>query len=174
MEKVGNSLLLSASDLVRHLNCQHLTELDIAVANGRIAKPKVWEDPLAQILWKRGARHEQGYVDHLNSSGLTVTVIDGVGVDNETVTQTRQAMEDGAEIIVQGAFQSDIWVGRTDVLRRINTPSKLGPWSYEVIDAKLARETTGGTVLQLCFYAELVAGVQGVRPENCYVVTAIR
>jgi hypothetical protein len=53
---VDNSLLLSASDLVRHLNCQHLTALDIAVANGSLAKPKVWEDPLAQILWQRGAR----------------------------------------------------------------------------------------------------------------------
>jgi uncharacterized protein len=171
MEKAGNSLLLSASDLVRHLNCQHLTELDIAVANGRIAKPKVWEDPLAQILWKRGARHEQGYVDHLRSSGLAVTVIDGVGANKEAVDQTREAMSAGAEIIVQGAFQSDIWVGRTDVLRRISTPSKLGPWSYEVIDAKLARETKGGTVLQLCLYADLVADVQGLRPENCYVVT---
>ena len=171
MEKVGNSLLLSASDLVRHLNCQHLTALDIAVANGSLAKPKVWEDPLAQILWKRGARHEQGYIDHLKSSGFAVTVIDGVGVDNETVAQTREAMNGGAEIIVQGAFRSNIWVGRTDVLRRIDTPSKLGPWSYEVIDAKLARETKGGTVLQLCLYAELLAGVQGARPENCYVVT---
>ena len=171
MEKVGNSLLLSASDLVRHLNCQHLTALDIAVANGSLAKPKVWEDPLAQILWKRGARHEQGYIDHLKSSGFAVTVVDGVGVDNETVAQTREAMNGGAEIIVQGAFRSNIWVGRTDVLRRIDTPSKLGPWSYEVIDAKLARETKGGTVLQLCLYAELLAGVQGARPENCYVVT---
>jgi uncharacterized protein len=171
MEKVGNSLLLSASDLVRHLNCQHLTELDVAVANGSLAKPKVWEDPLAQILWKRGARHEQGYVDHLKSSGFAVTVIDGVGVDNEAVTRTRKAMRDGADIIVHGAFRSDIWVGRTDILRRIDRPSKLGPWSYEVIDAKLARETKGGTVLQLCLYAELVAGVQGARPENCYVVT---
>jgi predicted RecB family nuclease len=169
--KVGNSLLLSASDLVRHLNCQHLTGLDIAVANGSLAKPKVWEDPLAEILWKRGARHEQGYVDHLKSSGLAVTVIDGVGVNNETVARTREAMTDGAEIIVQGAFRSDIWVGRTDILRRIDKPSKLGAWSYEVIDAKLARETKGGTVLQLCLYAELVAGVQGARPENCYVVT---
>jgi uncharacterized protein len=171
MEKVGNSLLLSASDLVRHLNCQHLTALDIAVANGSLAKPRVWEDPLAQILWKRGARHEQGYVDHLRSSGFGETVIDGVGVEKQAVAETRQAMEDGVEIIVQGAFRSDIWVGRTDVLRRIDTPSKLGPWSYEVIDAKLARETKGGTVLQLCLYAELVTGVQGAPPENCYVVT---
>jgi uncharacterized protein len=171
MEKLGNSLLLSASDLVRHLNCQHLTALDIAVANASLATPRVWEDPLAQILWKRGARHEQGYIDHLRSSGLAVTVIEGVGVDNEAVARTRNAMNAAAEIIVQGAFRSNIWVGRTDVLRRIDTPSKLDPWSYEVIDAKLARETKGGTVLQLCLYAELVANVQGARPENCYVVT---
>jgi uncharacterized protein len=144
--------------------------LDVAVANGRLAKPKVWEDPLAQILWKRGVRHEQSYVDHLKSSGFGVTVIDGVGADKQAVAETRQAMEDGVEIIVQGAFRSNIWVGRTDVLRRIDTPSKLGPWSYEVIDAKLVRETKGGTVLQLCLYAELVAGIQGARPENCYVV----
>jgi uncharacterized protein len=43
-------------------------------------------------------------------------------------------------------------------------------WSYEVIDTKLARETKGGTVLQLCLYADLVAPIQGTRPEFSYVV----
>ena len=49
-----------------------------------------------------GARHEQGYIDHLKSSGFAVAVIDGVGVDNKTVARTREAMKGGAEIIVQG------------------------------------------------------------------------
>ncbi|MER8472752.1 TM0106 family RecB-like putative nuclease [Mesorhizobium sp. M1328] len=169
MQKVGDSLFLSASDLVGHLNCHQLTTLDVAVANGTLSKPAVW-DPLLQILWERGARHEQGYVDHLKSMGLGVTAIEGVGVDNEAVARTRQAMLDGAEIIVQGAFRSGNWVGRTDILRRTSTPSDLGPWSYEVIDTKLARETKGGTVLQLCLYAELLADVQGLPPEHCYVV----
>jgi uncharacterized protein len=31
----------------------------------------------------------------------------------------------------------------------VETPSALGVWSYEVIDTKLARETKGGTILQL-------------------------
>ena len=56
------------------------------------------------------------------------------------------------------------------MLLRVETPSVSGPWSYEVIDAKLARETKGGTVLQLCLYAELLADAQGVRPETSYVV----
>ena len=84
---------------------------------------------------------------------------------------TRDAMQGGAEVIVQGAFRSGSWVGRTDILRRIDTPSELGSWSYEITDTKLARETKGGTVLQLCLYAELAASVQGVRPTNGYVVT---
>ena len=169
MQKIGDSIVCSASDLVGHLNCRHLTGLDIAVATGALAKPKVW-DPLLQLLWERGARHEQAFVDHLKSQGFTVTVIDGIGVDDVAVARTRDAMIAGEEIIVQGAFRSNGWVGRTDILRRVETASDLGAWSYEVIDTKLARETKGGTVLQLCLYADLVASVQGLRPKFSYVV----
>lgn len=169
MERAGGSIRLSATDLVAHLNCAHLTSLDLAVAGGALEKPKVW-DPLLQILWERGARHEQGFVDHLKASGCAVTVIEGLGIDADAVARTRAVMADGAQIIVQGAFQTDRWAGRPDVLRRVDTPSALGAWSYEVIDTKLARETKGGTVLQLCLYADLVEAVQGKRPEFSYVV----
>ena len=169
MQLRHDSLLLSASDLVGHLNCRHLTGLDIEVARGTLPKPAFW-DPLLQILWERGARHEQGYVEHLKAQGFHVTVIDGVGVDDDAVAQTRTAMIEGHPIIVQGAFRLNAWVGRTDILRRIDTPSDLGAWSYEVIDTKLARETKGGTVLQLCLYAELVDSVQGLTPAYSYVV----
>jgi len=76
----------------------------------------------------------------------------------------------GCQVIVQGALKNDRWVGRADVLKRLETPSDLGPWSYEVIDTKLARETKGGAVLQLCLYADLVKSVQGSLPESCYIV----
>ncbi|MCM2396731.1 TM0106 family RecB-like putative nuclease [Rhizobium sp. S95] len=169
MQRRNDSLLLSASDLVGHLNCRHLSGLDIEVARGTLSKPAFW-DPLLQILWERGARHEQGYVEHLKAQGFDITVIDGVGVDDDAVAHTRTAMIEGHSIIVQGAFRLNAWVGRTDILRRIETPSDLGGWSYEVIDTKLARETKGGTVLQLCLYADLVASVQGLKPAYSYVV----
>lgn len=169
MERTGGSVRLSATDLVGHLNCGHLSSLDLAVAKGALEKPKVW-DPLLQILWERRARHEQGFVDYLTAQGFAVTAIDGVGVDQDSVARTQSAMAAGDQIIVQGAFQTGRWVGRTDVLRRVDTPSALGAWSYEVIDTKLARETKGGTVLQLCLDAELVEAVQGTRPEFGYVV----
>jgi predicted RecB family nuclease len=156
MLRIGDSIQLSASDLVGHLNCRHLTGLDIAVANGTLEKPKIW-GPLLEILRERGARHEEGYVEHLRNSGYTVTAIDSVGVEQAAVSQTIDAMRAGSEIIVQGAFRAEGWGGRTDILRRVDIPSDLGAWSYEVIDTKLARETKGGTFLQLCLYSDLVA-----------------
>jgi uncharacterized protein len=169
MQQMENTLLLSASDLIGHLNCQHLTGLDLAVANGTLEKPKVW-DPLLQLLWERGARHEKGFIEHLTSQGFSVTVIDGSIIDDAAVERTREAMTAGAEIIVQGALRGNGWVGRADILRRIATASDLGAWSYEVIDTKLARETKGGAVLQLCLYADLVAAIQVLRPTFGHIV----
>ena len=165
----GNTISISATDLVGRLNCAHLTELDLAVARGQLTTP-AFRDPFRELLQERGSRHEQNYIDHLKAKGMAIHVIAGVGVDDGNTALTRGAMARGAEVIAQGAFRCGEWVGRPDVLLRIDTPSALGPWSYEVVDTKLASETRAGTVLQLCLYAELVADVQGLRPEHGYVV----
>ena len=36
-------------------------------------------------------------------------------------------------------------LGRTDILKRVEAPSALGDWSYEVIDTKLAPRTEAKT-----------------------------
>ena len=77
MKKVGDSFELSATDLVGYLHCHHLTALDRAVAEGAMAKPKVW-DPLFEVLLERGAAHEQAYVEHLTKLGQDVIRIDGI------------------------------------------------------------------------------------------------
>lgn len=169
MQKNLDNMELNATDLVGHLNCRHLTSLDLAVAMGTLGKPTGW-DPSMQVLWERGAAHEKEYIDHLIALGHDVTFIDGVGIDPKSIAATLDAMRAGASIIVQGAFAAEGWSGRTDVLRRVDTPSKLGAWSYEVIDTKLARETRGGTVLQLLLYTGLLAAAQGRMPEMAYVV----
>ena len=152
------------------LNCRHLTNLDRAVAEGVAARPHVWDDPLLQLLWERGSVHEQKYVEHLKQAGLDVVRIDGVEVTAEARAQTLAAMESGAPIIIQGALSHDGWSGRPDILRRVEVPSALGPWSYEAIDTKLARETKVGTVIQLCLYSDLIREAQGIPPEYMYVV----
>ncbi|TIW45886.1 MAG: TM0106 family RecB-like putative nuclease, partial [Mesorhizobium sp.] len=172
MLRIGSELQLSASDLVGYLNCGHLTALDLQVADGVLEKPKNW-DPLLEILQQRGAAHEAAYVDHLRASGFMVAVIEGKGIDDSSVAATIAAMRAGAQIVVQAALRAPPFTGRTDILRRVETPSELGAWSYEVVDTKLARETKGGTVLQLCLYSDLVGQVQGLVPEYAYVVAPL-
>ena len=140
MRKIGGSFALTATDLVGYLNCHHLSELDRALAEGQIAKPKTF-DPLLQILWERGAAHERNYVDHLTQAGLDVVRIDGVGLDEAAVCETLAAMKKGAAVIAQGALAHQSWGGRADILRRVELLSAFGDWSYEALDTKLARET---------------------------------
>jgi hypothetical protein len=73
MQKVGVDLRLSSVDLVGHLNCRYLTELDLKVANGEIEKPRIW-DPVLETLAERGAAHEHAFIDHLKADGVSVTV----------------------------------------------------------------------------------------------------
>lgn len=169
MRRFQNELILSASDLVGHLNCRHVTSQDLQVADGKLEAPKQF-DPLLDILRERGQKHEDAYLEHLALGGHESTRIDGFGIDDDSVAATFFAMRAGADIIVQAALRAGRWSGRADVLKKVERPSALGAWSYEVVDTKLARETKGGTVLQLCLYSELLAVMQGAEPEFAYVV----
>jgi len=57
MQKIADDLRFSASDLVGHLDCHHLTAPDAAVARGSLSKPKIW-GPVLQALVERGLAHE--------------------------------------------------------------------------------------------------------------------
>lgn len=170
MQLAANILQLSASDLVGHINCRYLTQLDLKVARGTLPKPSYY-DPTLDVLIERGRRHEQGYLDYLRSQGRKIAEIDGVGVDSTSGAATFAAMKQGVDVIAQAALQTGQWNGRADVLLRIDKPSDLGSWSYEIVDTKLSRETKGSTLLQLSLYAELLAKAQGTPPEFVYVVT---
>ena len=86
------------------------------------------------------------------------------------LAETRAALESGVEAIAQATLANGRWFGRSDVLRRVERASKLGSWSYEVYDCKLACETKAATILQLSLYSELLESIQGVLPESMYVV----
>ncbi len=169
---VGGHPRLSASDLAYHLGCRYLTALDLAAAEGRIDSP-MWRDPALAVLQERGFEHEQAYLDHLAGAGAAVTRLDA-GDDEPPASafeRTVEAMRRGDQVIVQATLVRDRWLGRADILTRVPAPSALGAWSYEVTDTKLARETRGSTMLQLCLYSDIVGTVQERRPEHMHVVT---
>ncbi len=169
MRIAGTILELSASDLSHFLACRHRTALDLAVAHGRRDAPS-WVDPALVLLQRRGLDHERGYVDSLRSQGLTIVDLADQSGD-DAVAKTVEAMRAGANIILQSVLRGAQWSGRPDLLHRVAMPSTFGAWSYEVVDTKLAKETHGGTILQLVLYSELLREVQGAQPEWFHVVT---
>jgi len=168
MHADGSGLRLAATDISNHLACRHLTQLDRAVAEGRLRAP-AWRDPALELLQERGLAHERAYLEHLRARGLKL-VEPEEGNDRLPRARVLEAMRAGADVIVQAELGHDRWAGRADVLLRAEKPSDLGSWSYEVADTKLAQETRAGTLLQLCLYSELLAELQGLAPEKMHVV----
>ena len=169
MKLDADTLRLSATDLANHLACRHVTALDRGAAEGRW-KPPHWFRPEADVLRQRGLEHERAYLAHLERLGLAITRLPELAPAAEALAQTRDAMRSGAQAIAQATLASGRWFGRADLLLRVDGRSQLGAWHYEPLDTKLARETRGGAILQLCLYAELLEDTQGVLPERMYVV----
>ena len=165
------AVTISATDLANHLSCRHLTTLDLRLAKGEIAEPS-WENPHLRVLQQRGLEHEKAYIASLRAQGLAI--VDLSEEPEESATDaTWAAMKSGAQAIVQASLGSGDWRGRADVLLRVEQPgkpSRLGNWSYEVVDCKLALETKAETILQLCLYSELLAELQGLEPEFFHVI----
>jgi predicted RecB family nuclease len=170
MKLLSQHLRLAATDLSNHLACRHLTGLQLSVARGHRAAPK-WQAPDLIVIQELGDRHEQRYLDLLQSQGLSFVNLREVKDDGRALTETVSAMERGVDVIAQGALGHDRWFGRPDVLRKVTTrSSRFGNWSYEVYDCKLTRETKAATILQLALYSDILTHIQGEKPEFMYVI----
>jgi uncharacterized protein len=170
------SLVVSATDLVGFLECDHLVTLEQLRAAGELEKP-IRDDPELELIRKRGFDHEQAYLARLRADGRTVHEIelrDANTPDQLRAAQdeTLAAMRRGEEVIFQATFFDGRWRGHADFLvRRDDRPSDLGSWSYDVADTKLARRVKAAAIVQMCVYADLLERLQGIPPETISVVT---
>ena len=180
MQLVDGRLVRSASDLVGFLECEHLLTLDRAAARGSLARP-ARADPELDLLAEKGLLHEHRFRDALLAEGRRVVEIARPERElatlpalHETHARTEAAIREGADAIYQAAFFDGRWLGYADFLLRVEVPSLLGSWSYEVADTKLARRVKSAALLQLCSYAEHLERIQGRAPEHLIVVTGDR
>jgi predicted RecB family nuclease len=176
VQRIDGRPVYSATDLVGFLACHHRLALERAAFGGLVDRPER-NDPEIDLIAKRGNAHERRYRDELIASGRTVVEIqpDGSIEDRgerirEAAANTIVALRAGADVVYQATFFQGDWVGYADFLMRVERPSDLGPWSYEVADTKLARHVKGSAVLQICSYVEQLAAIQGVQPEWLHVV----
>src|SRR5437762_701633 len=173
MQFLDGRLIVSPSDLTGFLECEHLTQQELTAARGEIERPER-KDPELEVLTRRGLEHEARHLASLRTGHRRVVEFpfpDGTTAGlTQAHAQTIAAMSEGVDVIYQGTFFDGRWLCHPDFLRRVDRPSKLGAYSYEVADAKLARKAKAAAVLQCCVYAEQVAAVQGVEPEHIQLI----
>ena len=173
MQLLDDALIYSASDLNNFLECEHLTALEREVARGKLARPA--KSATAELIAGKGILHEQRHLEHLQGVFGQIVTID-LGAENSAAAlhaaaeATQRAMESGASIIYQGVFFDGRWLGKSDFLIRVETPSARWAWSYEVADTKLALHTKPYFIIQLSYYSEQLAAIQGTVPRHMRVI----
>jgi uncharacterized protein len=170
MQRIDGRLVFSPSDLNHFLECEHLITLDLARDP---STPRAPRDAQADLLAEKGAEHERVWLERFKAEGHQAVSIEAAGGERDWLKdaeRTREAMVDGAAVIYQGVFVDGDWHGISDFLVRVNQPSALSAWSYEAWDTKLARRSKPYFVLQLCFYTEQIARIQGTTPEEMVIV----
>ncbi|HUF33012.1 MAG TPA: TM0106 family RecB-like putative nuclease [Acidimicrobiales bacterium] len=171
------TLILSPTDLVGHLACEHLTTLEQLRAAGGTERPEPRPDDLREVdvLRRRGEEHEAAELARLEALGLRIARIDPapptVAGLRRAEARTAAAMAEGVDVVFQASFFDGRWRGQADFLHRVPGETALGPWGYEVVDTKLARRAKPDALLQMCSYTEHVTRIQGVAPETMAVVT---
>jgi predicted RecB family nuclease len=169
MPQPTHSFALSPSALTRFLGCEHRTYLDILERRGELNEER--RPPDMQLLFDRGIRHEDDILQRFLDEGREVAQLTDEDADRETLAaRTREAMEQGVEILHQACFLRDGWVGYPDFLIKVPAPSELGDWSYEVHDAKLSGHAQPRHIFQLLFYNEELTRLQGLEPERMHLM----
>ena len=170
MQKNNDDILYSASDIVNFLECEHLTALDRINLNTPLPKTPVSIEG-TQLIQDKGYAHENAFANILKQRYGRVVDVSEKNSDIELMEQsTLAAIRSGADIICQATLRNGPLLGHADFLRRVPSASRLGDYSYEVIDTKLARKAKAKFIIQLAFYSSLVANIQGCDPRMMYVV----
>lgn len=176
MRVVGGQLVLGATDLSDYVACEHLTQLEIRRAHGEDLPRS--RTQLAELLATLGGEHETHWVEEREAAGVHVHSFDPETTRSATTlaeleqaaADTAVVMRDGTRVLYQPFFFDGTWQARADFLVRVDRPSALGGFSYEVYDAKLARHVRAEALLQLCEYSLQLSRIQGVTPEQMHVV----
>src|SRR5712691_13367679 len=109
MRATDTELTLSPSDVTGFLACEHLTTLDLAVAQGELERPAV-ENDQRDLIQRKGEEHERGYLAQLRGEGRKAVEIPD-GSWDERVALTEQNLREGAEVVYQGVFSNGRWRG---------------------------------------------------------------
>ena len=169
MRKLGDRYMFSATDLVNYVACPHITELDRRSFHEELVKAEI--DAQSKLITTKGDEHEKKLLASLKASGKSLIEIPKIpgASPKEEAQQTHEILLEGYDYVYQAAFCDGLFTGYADFLIKVDKPSKLGNFSYEVIDSKLGKKEKASHLVQLCFYSDLLEKLQEQLPTNAYI-----
>jgi len=102
----ANALVVNPSDLVGFVAYARLTALSAEVAAGRLERPER-DDPMLDVLSRRGLAHERRWLERLRADGRHVVEIAGESSHEslrEQADATLPALHAGAEVVYQAGL----------------------------------------------------------------------
>lgn len=153
---------ITGTHVYSYVKCPHLAALDLHLPRSERRPPHPWEEFAAQ----RGRDFEDDYV-----AGLDAVQPQYAERDFDAgAAATMQLLRDGASMLHQAVLLHEDRLGLPDLLRRVDGASALGAHHYEVLDVKTSGRTRGDQILQVVFYTQLLAELQGRMPESGAII----
>jgi predicted RecB family nuclease len=170
MQLISESLFFAPSDLITFMESAFASHMERwRLADENVKNLMDPDDPMLVTLRRQGYAHEDAYLELLRVEGKVVVKIEDPSTD-VMLSQTREAMSNGVEIIAQAYLKLDNFGGMADFLVKVPGASRHGDYHYEIWDAKLSRKMKPYFAIQLCCYAEMLESEQGLRPQNVAIV----
>jgi predicted RecB family nuclease len=171
MQKRSGHIIFSPTDINRFFESPFASWMDrFHLERPGVLTPDATDEE-QQLLANMGTAHEGRHLETLRAAGKDVweppTGAESFDAKHQA---TVEAMRAGRAVIYQGALRHESFEGYSDFLYRVEAPSALGAFRYEVVDTKLARKAKPYFLLQLCAYAKMLEAIQRVRPENVHIV----
>ena len=138
MQRIEGQLLLSPTDLTKHLACAHVTTLDLLALDGRDGRDDTGgpgllratsPDDALQLVCRKGTEHESAYLQRLRSAGLSVAEIPtrfDLEGRRQAEADTLAAMRAGVDVVYQATFFDGRWRGHADFLLRTDSAGASG------------------------------------------------
>ena len=149
MKKFGDTVFYTATDLCNFSECQYLSLRDKRALFETLERAE--KDEQAKLITRKGSEHEKRYLEKLRSHGTpafepTYTIPHD---PMKETTVTLAALKEGHPYIYQAMLSKGHLWGLSDFLKRVETKSDLGNFSYEVVDTKLGKTHKATYALQL-------------------------
>jgi uncharacterized protein len=160
--------MLTATHFYSHTSCPRWAYLDIH-GDRRL---RLAPSEFIQKLLADGHHYERAVLDRLGAHRID---FDGKDVA-DAVARTVAAMADGLPRIAGGVLAAFgprgavTRLGIADLLERVPGRSRFGDFQYEVVEIKTARRVKAIYRVQVAFYSDLLAGLQGAVPTRGHLI----